>query len=248
MGHFRRVKGELKPDHSLVSIADQEAESLILTGLQHSFPNTAVLAEENHALESSRPGYVPPMGAPELWAVDPLDGTSSFLAGLPAWGVSIGRLTEAVPDLGVLHFPKLREQYFVQEGRAWEGETLLSNAPFADLNSSHATLCVTSNAHRWFSFRFRGKIRSFGSTAYHLALVARGAIAATLVGQVFAWDLVAGMALCQCTGRIGVYLDGTPLQFEELMDGSHLPQPLLVGDPYAIDYLLPRIQIRVPEG
>jgi myo-inositol-1(or 4)-monophosphatase len=78
-----------------------------------------------------------------------------------------------------------------------------------------------SEFHRRHLISFRGKMRALGSTAYHLALVARGAAEAAILGRARVWDVAAGLALLEAAGGELVYLkSGRRVDLAELLDGS----------------------------
>ena len=75
------LEPELKAEHDYVSAADRESEAAILEIVQGAFPDHEVLAEESGRIGTS--------GAEYEWLIDPLDGTSNFLQGLPVFAISI---------------------------------------------------------------------------------------------------------------------------------------------------------------
>jgi len=108
------VDAEAKGDGTPVTMADREAEQLIRRGVASRFPDHGVLGEE-----------FPPVneGARVRWILDPIDGTRSFMRGVPLYGVLIGVEVEGAPVVGVAHFPALGEM--VSAGRGvgchWNG-------------------------------------------------------------------------------------------------------------------------------
>jgi myo-inositol-1(or 4)-monophosphatase len=96
----------------LVTEADRAAEHAVVGALLEAFPDHAVLAEE---------GVLTPRGArssdAELcWIVDPLDGTTNFVHGLPQYAVAVGLVRGAVPIVGVVHAPALGATYTAVTG------------------------------------------------------------------------------------------------------------------------------------
>ena len=97
----------------LVTEADREAEKVVVSALLQNFPDHAVLAEE---------GVLTPQGessqkdAPALWIVDPLDGTTNFVHGLPNYCVAISLALDGVPVLGVVHAPAFGHTYTAARG------------------------------------------------------------------------------------------------------------------------------------
>ncbi len=94
-----RVPAEAKGDGSPVTRADREAEQLLRKGIRRRFPGHGILGEE-FGEEGS--------GAAVRWILDPIDGTRSFMRGVPLYGVLVGIEAAGVPVVGVAHFPALR--------------------------------------------------------------------------------------------------------------------------------------------
>ena len=94
------AKAEYKEDDSPVTIADKEAEALIRERIGSAFPDHAVVGEEYGETDS---------GASHRWIVDPIDGTKSFIHGVPLYGVLLALEIEGVLEVGVAHFPALDE-------------------------------------------------------------------------------------------------------------------------------------------
>src|SRR5258706_2332884 len=86
-----------KPDHSLVTNADHEADKIIRQGLSKAFPDHAILTEESGLQGSPRAEY--------MWVVDPVDGTKAYASGVPGYSVMIGLLKEGKPFAGVVVDP-----------------------------------------------------------------------------------------------------------------------------------------------
>lgn len=113
--HARGCSHSLKPDGSPASIADVEAEALILAALAESFPDVPAVAEETC---HDRPP------AARFFLVDPLDGTREFLAGTPEYAVCIGLIAGTRPVAAALAAPGL--------GRIWYAGALAFEAGIAD--------------------------------------------------------------------------------------------------------------------
>lgn len=101
------VAVEQKEDDSPVTVADREAEAIIRARLQKAFPRHGIVGEEQGAQDE---------GASHVWWVDPIDGTKSFVRGVPLYGVLIGLSIEGRVDVGVAHFPALDETYYAASG------------------------------------------------------------------------------------------------------------------------------------
>ncbi|PYS51233.1 MAG: histidinol phosphate phosphatase [Acidobacteria bacterium] len=113
--YFRSsLKPEQKADGSYVTRADREAESFIRARLEESFPDDAVLGEEEGAREGT---------SGRQWIIDPLDGTYSFVHGVPLYGVLIGLEIEGEACIGVVNLPALDEIVYAarEVGCFWNG-------------------------------------------------------------------------------------------------------------------------------
>lgn len=105
---YQNVEVELKPDGSHVTEADRRAEELIRERLGRHFPGAAILGEEFGGDRRPVPG--------DQWVVDPVDGTTAFVLGLPMFGVLLGLLRDGDPVVGVAHFPALNETLWAASG------------------------------------------------------------------------------------------------------------------------------------
>jgi histidinol-phosphatase len=102
LGYFRTgVRADLKEDESPVTAADRRAEELIRSRIERRYPGHAIIGEEFG--EEGRPG------ATHRWFVDPIDGTVSFIRGVPLYAVLIGLEIEGRIEVGAACFPALDE-------------------------------------------------------------------------------------------------------------------------------------------
>jgi histidinol phosphatase-like enzyme (inositol monophosphatase family) len=108
---YRHFKGsfiaERKADHSFVTVADREAERSLRVSIEKAFPDDAILGEE----EGEKPGKTN-----RRWILDPIDGTYSFVHGVPLYGVLIGLEIDGEAALGVVGLPALDEIVYAARG------------------------------------------------------------------------------------------------------------------------------------
>jgi len=124
---------ETKPDDSPVTSADRANERLITQLLGEAFPDDGLLGEEG-AKREARNG--------RRWIIDPIDGTRSFIRGIPTWGVMLALEAEGDVVVGACHLPVLEELYSAAAGLGayCNGSRLhCSLAP----DPGHAMLCLT---------------------------------------------------------------------------------------------------------
>ena len=96
-----------KEDNSPVTIADRETETIITDAIRKSYPEHGILGEEHGSVESD---------SPFQWVIDPIDGTKSFVRGIPLYTVLIALLYRGKPCLGVIHNPPLVETVYAASG------------------------------------------------------------------------------------------------------------------------------------
>ena len=101
----------LKSENDHVTAVDEACERLIVGGLKARFPSHRVIGEEATGLEE-----VPPLTDEPTWMVDPLDGTTNFVHGVPHCAVSIGLCVGGRPVLGVVRDPMRRETFVARRG------------------------------------------------------------------------------------------------------------------------------------
>lgn len=97
--YFQRSGGlriESKNPRDFVSEADRNVENMIRQRIRNEYPEDDIVGEEGGGVES---------GA--YWCLDPIDGTSNFLAGIPFWGVSVGYCEDGMPAIGAICIPLL---------------------------------------------------------------------------------------------------------------------------------------------
>jgi myo-inositol-1(or 4)-monophosphatase len=234
-GFFNNVTGQRKADRSWVTEADLTIERMLTERLSARYPEHGILGEEQTRHGAEREF---------VWAIDPLDGTASFVAGLPVWGVSVGLLRHGRPYMGLLYFPMLRDWYWAEPG----GAALLNGnalrvAPAGEWDGED-WIAVPSNVHRRFDIDFRGKSRSLGSAAASVCYAARGSAVGALLSYTAIWDVAAALAVLYAAGGVAVTLSGAALDTSRLMDGSQQREPVVVGAAAHVAALRERIRVR----
>lgn len=190
-----------KGPRDFVTAADRDAEALIERRLAEEFPDHGLLGEEG-ARRGSASGPV--------WIVDPLDGTTNFVHGIPFFAVSIGLVDDGKPVLGVVHAPALGRTFFGAPGSgAFDDERPLSVSVTPDLSEAlvatgfgYALDTVPDhNLDNLASVaRVARGIRRLGSAALDLAFVAAGHLDAFWELHLSPWDVAAGVAIVRAAG------------------------------------------------
>jgi myo-inositol-1(or 4)-monophosphatase len=188
------IRATTKPDLTVVTEADLAADRFISKKIREYFPSDALISEESSHFLSDP-------SAP-VWVIDPLDGTTNFSLGLPVWGISIARLIEGFPSLGVLFFPRLEELYTTERNMG----AYLNHLPITVREPNPAEpmsfFACCSRSYRNFNITIPYKTRIMGSSAYSFCMVARGAALLALDATPKIWDLAAAWLLVEEAGGI----------------------------------------------
>jgi fructose-1,6-bisphosphatase/inositol monophosphatase family enzyme len=222
-----------KADHSYVTSADEAIEQLVRARIKQAYPEHGIVGEEDSGFQTE---------AEYLWALDPIDGTGAFVAGLPVWGISIGLLHHGQPVLGVFYLPALGEWYEA----GLDGPARFNGRPIEvmreHLLDSQSYICVPSDVHRRYRIDYPGKVRSLGSMAAYVCLVARGSAAGAVVGRPKLWDIAASMAILErAGGELRLLPSGALLDLGPMLAGAPAPSTVIAGSPAATAMLLERV-------
>ena len=210
-----------KSDASPVTRADREAEQLIRASLSESFPDDAILGEE-FGEQSGSTGY--------RWYLDPVDGTESFIRGVPLWGTTIGLELGGQPVAGVVALPALNEIVWAGNGLgAWwanrvsqlqEGETFPDEVRPARVSevSNIADAFMTSTSVKTFdkvgTFAGYDSLRKVVSEdrgwgdCYGYLLVATGRIDIHIDPEMNIWDVAPMPTIIEEAGGRATDRDG----------------------------------------
>jgi histidinol-phosphatase len=180
--HFlERAAPERKPDGSFVTAADRAAETFMRERIAQAYPDDAILGEEFGATQGS---------SGRRWILDPIDGTFSFVHGVPLFGVLIGVEYDGCPNVGVAHFPALGDTIAAARGHGCRlnGASVRVSRAAARL----ADALVVSNDPAAADDLIRGarKFRGWGD-CYGYMLVASGRADVAFDPVVSEWDCAA---------------------------------------------------------
>ncbi len=235
-----KLEVEGKPDGSLVTQADREAEQLIRTGLSERWPEDAILGEEMLGAEDLSRGRV--------WCLDPIDGTHNFIGGLPLWAVCIAMCTEGIPVLGVIHAPALGLTWtaFQGQGAYCNGERL-SVADNAKIARSDM-IAFTTEATNELRLDLPHSQRNLGSAALHTGYVASGVFKACLFSSWWVWDVVAGAAIGFEAGAVACNLRGERVTSFADFAAQGKNEPLILAPASCCDILAANTRYCPPQS
>ncbi len=193
----------------MVTQADRDSERLITEAISSRYPDHAILGEEQgHTPSSTQSRYT--------WVVDPLDGTTNFVHGLPLYAVSIALAEEDEPLLGVVYLPSLDILYSAVKG----GGALRNGKPLHPSSAAELSESVVATGFPYDKAtsldnnlvfinallpQIQG-LRRLGAAAYDICLVAEGGYDAYWELKVKIWDVLAGICIAREAGARAQYV------------------------------------------
>ncbi len=209
-GEIENLQVSKKGTADFVSTADKKAEKTLVYELTKARPNYGFLLEEGGKIEGS--------DTSNRWIIDPLDGTTNFLHGLPHFAISIALERDGEPFAGVIYEPVSDQMFTAERGqgaylnnnrirvsarRSLNESLFATGIPFAGrtgharfLQQLEAVMAETSG------------VRRFGSAALDLAYVAAGRFEGFWEIGLHPWDIAAGIVLVREAGGFVTDMDG----------------------------------------
>jgi myo-inositol-1(or 4)-monophosphatase len=224
---FREVEKlqvSIKGPGNFVSAADHRAEAILREELAKARPGYGFLGEEG--------GLVAGSDKTHTWIVDPLDGTTNFLHGIPQFCISIGLERQGTMIAGVVYNPVVDELFTAERGKgAFLNDQRLRVAARRDLGEA-VFACGLPHRGRGDLALFRTEfaaiqdkvagLRRFGAAALDLAWVAAGRVDAYWERDISPWDIAAGLLLVREAGGFVTDVDGkdTMMQTGSIVAGN----------------------------
>jgi len=211
LGFFRgSVEIDIKVDESPVTIADLQIEREARDILARHFPSHSILGEEYGAGDLTND---------DVWIIDPIDGTRSFISGHPLFGFLLAYVNQGRSDLGVVSMPALNEEYVGQRG---QGATLNGEPISVSKKTSlKEAILYINEGEKLFEFEpeaharlvVSGHTRRFGYDSYPHALLAAGHIDAVVDYDLKPFDYLPLVGLIEAAGGIITDWDGNTLNY-----------------------------------
>jgi histidinol-phosphatase len=204
LGHYRSgVAVEWKQDGSPVTIADRGAEQAAREWISSRFPDDGIVGEEF----AETPGT-----SGRRWMIDPIDGTKSFVRGVPLWGSLVAVLEGERVIAGAASFPATRETITAATGcGCWHNGTRASVSAVSSLSaatvltSDDRTFTPGESLDRWNALASRAAVVRTWGDAFGYLLVATGRADVMVDAIVNAWDIACFAPIIQEAG--GVFTD-----------------------------------------
>jgi myo-inositol-1(or 4)-monophosphatase len=214
-GEVENLQVSIKGPGDFVSAADRKAEQIIRDELTGARPNYGWLGEESEPVDGIDPT--------RRWIVDPLDGTTNFLHGLPHWCISIGLEHKGEIVAGVIFDPIKDEMFVAEKGQgAWLNDRRIRVSGRREISEM-----IFATGVPWGGSKELPKllgdmakllprcagVRRFGAAALDLAYVAAGRYDGFWERGLNAWDIAAGLCILREAGALyGSLTDGEVLE------------------------------------
>jgi histidinol phosphatase-like enzyme (inositol monophosphatase family) len=207
---------ETKHDSSPVTVADRQAEQLLRQRISAAFPEDGILGEE-FGEQHGNSGY--------RWILDPIDGTKSFIHGVPLYGTLIGIEFDQQSVVGMIHLPALGESVYAAVGQgAWytaDGAEPRAARVGGVSELSKSLLCTSEvegfrKVNRWGVFEQLQSAVSLTRTwgdCYGYLLVATGRAEVMVDPRMQVWDAAALQPILKEAGGVFTDWQGTPTIF-----------------------------------
>jgi len=214
----RKIGFELKGEFDLVTEADRSSERLIVKALRGHFPSHEIVAEEGGGNAGT---------SEYRWYVDPLDGTTNFAHGFPAYNVTMALERAGELIAGVVFDPVRGELFTAEKGSgAFLNGARIQVSKVVNIEASLVATGFPSrkrhenvNVHFYYQLAMLSHgVRRAGSAALDLAYVACGRLDAFWEFGLNPWDIAAGVLLIHEAGGTCSDMHGAPLQ----MRGLHI--------------------------
>ncbi|MEM3555576.1 MAG: inositol monophosphatase family protein [Candidatus Micrarchaeia archaeon] len=223
MKHFRRkMKTTFKSKQDILTIADTEAEKLVIREIKRNFPKHGILAEET-GKHNSDSDY--------LWIIDPVDGTVNYAAGLPFFSVSLALAYKKQPILGVVHDPFHNEFIYAEKGKGaylngrrvkvGSEKELINCIVATDLGHKRSKLIARRVKKLIPATR---AVRILGSASLGLCYVALDRVQAYIHNDILPWDAAAAYIIIKEAGGEVLNFKGKPWSiYERTIVASNKP-------------------------
>ena len=203
----KKLTVQHKADQSPVTLADQKAEEILRKKIQREFPDHGIIGEE-FGEENSHREWV--------WTIDPIDGTRSFIQGLPMFATLLSLLHKGEPVMGIICLPALGETVWAVQGKGtFSGKRRLRVSSHSKLKDSvlatadHYCFREKKYLRFWNQLHSKAKlVRTYPDAFGHL-LAIRGSVDAMVDPWAYIWDFAPCKILVQEAGGVFANFKGT---------------------------------------
>ncbi|MEO0621937.1 MAG: inositol monophosphatase family protein [Pseudomonadota bacterium] len=223
-GEVENLQVSMKGAGDFVSNADRKAEETLREDLMEARPNYGWLGEESEEVKGTDPT--------RRWIVDPLDGTTNFLHGMPHWAISIALEHKGRIVAAVVYDPVKDEMFVAEQGQGcWLNDRRCRVSARRELAVSVLATGVPFGAKKTLPLMLKdlaalmprsAGVRRWGAASLDLAYVAAGRFDAFWERELSPWDIAGGMLLVQEAGGLVSTIGALPGKANPLETGSVL--------------------------
>lgn len=232
MEEINYVKSTAKSATELVTEADRHCQKIIIDTIMQNFPGHGIVAEEG---KDNKLFKQTPRGDDNLWwVIDPIDGTNNYSQRILSFAVSIGIISEGRPVLGVIYDPATDSMFTAAGDAPPQYNNIRIEANNNDIEYFQTIgieSLFTEGVPSWIT-RLQGMLRcrSLGTTALHLAYVAKGSFIAGVMNNPKLWDIAAGAFIAEAAGAIVTDWNGKTLWPVDMNNYSGQPFTVLAAN------------------
>lgn len=214
---------EVKSRHNYVTYVDKTSEKILIEGLSALLPGSGFIAEEGTS-DYRSPKY--------NWIIDPLDGTTNFIHGLPPYAISVALMDEQELVLGIIYEICLKECFYAWKG----GGAFMNEKPIKVSETKYVSDSLYATGFPYTNFRYFDRfmktmeyfmhnshgLRRLGSAATDIAYVANGRFDGFYEYGLNSWDIAAGIIiLTEAGGKVSDFSGGENYLFGEEIIASN---------------------------
>jgi myo-inositol-1(or 4)-monophosphatase len=204
MEQIKYVKPSVKNGNEMVTEADRQCQNIIIEQIRNSFPDDGFIAEEG---ADGKIFKLTPRTAPKVWwVIDPIDGTNNYARGILSFSVSVAAVCDGWPVVAAVFDPATDSMFTTSTG----SDTQLNSSKISVSNdelNKLTSFAVDNKIPEEFEMPARKimnacRFRNLGTTAMHLAYIAKGSLVGAITSSPALWDIAAGYLLIKNAGGI----------------------------------------------
>ena len=188
-GEVEKLQVSKKGPYDFVTKTDKHVEKILIEELSKTKKNYSFISEET--------GYINNKDKDNVWIIDPIDGTTNFLHGIPHFAISIALKSKEKIISGLIFDPIKDEMFFAERNKG----AYLNNHRMRVSNKSSIENCLFSSNHEGVKFS-NFNMRYSGCAALDLAYVASGRLDGYFHNKINIWDVAAGILMVEEAGGI----------------------------------------------
>ena len=190
-GEVEKLQGSKKGPHDFVTKTDKHVEKILIEELSKTKKNYSFLSEEVGSIENK--------DKDNIWIIDPIDGTTNFLHGIPHFAICLALESKKEIISGLIYDPIKDEMFYAEKNKG----AYLNNQRLRVSNKNLINECLFSSNHEGVKFS-NLNMRYSGCAALDLAYVASGRLDGFFHNKINIWDVAAGALLVEEAGGIAV--------------------------------------------